>query len=62
MERDGYTIHKMVFQTEPGIWVPALDFAPAEWNGQKWVLYVHGLGMAADAGVGGPIEKLVTSG
>src|SRR5262249_46238880 len=60
LRRDGYVIRKLVFRTEPGITVPALDFVP---NGAgaatPLVLYLHGEGKATDAAPGGPIEKLV---
>lgn len=59
-ERNGYTIRKLVFETEPGIDVPALLFEVKK--GRPLVVYVNGLGKAADAAVSGPIEKLINDG
>ncbi len=61
VKRDGYVIRKLAFETEPGITVPALLFTAGAEAGPP-VLYVHGDGKAADAGPGGPIEKLVRAG
>lgn len=64
--RDRYTIRKRVFETEPGVSVPASLFEPAAEAAtderSPLVLYVHGRGKAADAGPGGPIEGLVLAG
>jgi cephalosporin-C deacetylase-like acetyl esterase len=61
--RDGYEVRKLVFDTEPGIVVPALLFTPKAVDGrQPLVLYVHGRGKAEDAGPGGALEKLVRAG
>ncbi|MCS6849751.1 MAG: acetylxylan esterase [Gemmataceae bacterium] len=61
--RDSYVIDKVVYTTTPGIQVPGLFFRP---NRAKetdpLTIYLHGDGKAVDAGVGGPIEKLVRSG
>ena len=64
IRRDGYTIHKFAFETEPGVIVPALSFEPAQKPAKSlpWVLYLHGEGKAADAGPKGPIERLVLAG
>src|SRR5262249_10331029 len=63
IEREGYEIHKRVFETQPGVEVPALFFVPKkESERAPIVLYVHGDGKAVDAAVGGPIEKLVKAG
>ncbi len=63
VERDGYTIQKLVLKTEPGIEIPALAFVPKAGAAvRKATLYLHGESMAADAGVGGPIEALVKQG
>ncbi|HXG10268.1 MAG TPA: alpha/beta fold hydrolase [Gemmataceae bacterium] len=64
LDRTNYTITRQLFETEPGIRVPGLLFQP---KGQEkkqlpLVLYLHGDGKAADAGVGGPIERLVRAG
>jgi cephalosporin-C deacetylase-like acetyl esterase len=62
VERDGYRIHKLAFETEPGITVSALLFAKGAGERGPLVIYVHGAGKAADAGPGGPIEKMVKAG
>jgi cephalosporin-C deacetylase-like acetyl esterase len=63
IRRDGSAITRMVFETEPGVQVPGLFFRPANERKQTpLVLYVHGEGKAADAGRGGPVEKLVKAG
>jgi cephalosporin-C deacetylase-like acetyl esterase len=60
LPRDGYTVCKLLLETEPGIQVPALYFEKkGAMPGQPLILYVHGEGKAADAAPGGPIEKLV---
>ncbi len=61
IERDGYTIHKLVLTPEPGLRLPALAFVPAKPNGVA-TLYLHGTSMKADAAPGGPIEVLVKQG
>jgi cephalosporin-C deacetylase-like acetyl esterase len=63
LERAGHVLVKRVFETEPGVPVPALDFVPKELRkGAPLVLYLHGAGKAADAAPGGPIAKLVEAG
>lgn len=62
IQRDGYTIRKFAFETEPGILIPTLHFEPAGGPAQEVVVYVHGEGKAVDAAPGGPIEKLVRGG
>lgn len=61
IKRDGYRIDKLTVTPEPGILLPALIFRPEKPRG-KATLYLHGEGKQVDAGVGGPIEKLVKSG
>lgn len=61
IERDGYTIHKLVLTPEPGLRLPALAFVPEKPNGVA-TLYLHGTSMKADAAPGGPIEALVKQG
>jgi len=61
ISRKGYRIEKLVLRPEPGIWLPAHAFVP-EKSGGDATLYVHGLGKQADAGPGGPIERLVAQG
>jgi dienelactone hydrolase len=63
VKREGYVVRKLVFETEPGIKVPALLFEPGEAaTSQALIIYVHGAGKAAEAGPGGAIEKLVKAG
>lgn len=61
IQRDGYSIEKLVLQIEPGIPLPALFFVPDE-APREACLYLHGDGKAADAAVGGPIERRVKQG
>jgi pimeloyl-ACP methyl ester carboxylesterase len=61
VQRDGYRIDKLVIKPAKGIVLPALAFEPASRTGDAY-LYLHGEGKQADAGVGGPIEKLVMAG
>jgi hypothetical protein len=61
IERPDYTIEKIIFDSEPGIWLPALYFEPEKASASR-ILYVHGDGKSTDAGPGGPIEKLVLQG
>jgi hypothetical protein len=65
VERDGYVIRKMILKPEDGIYLPGLMFVPEEGEqavGLGAVLYIHEKGKDADAGTGGPIEKLVRAG
>jgi dienelactone hydrolase len=59
--RTGYRIHKLVYQTEPGIEVPALLAARADARGPVVVL-VHGEGKTAAARAGGVLDRLVQAG
>jgi hypothetical protein len=61
IERPGYTIEKIILDSEPGLWIPALYFQPAKATAGR-ILYVHGSGKATDARPSGPIEKLVLQG
>jgi dienelactone hydrolase len=61
VERPGYRIDKLDLHAEAGTHLPALLFRPAKPDGERY-LYLHGEGKAADAGPGGPIEKLVEAG
>ena len=61
VEREGYRIDKLVIRPEPGIRLAALAFVPQQPNGQA-TLYLNTAGKQADAGPGGPIEKLVEQG
>jgi len=61
IERDGYTIRKLVLAAEDGLRLPALAFIPQRPNGSA-VLYLHGESMKTDAATGGPIEEFVRQG
>jgi len=61
IERDGYRIDKLVLRPEDGIMLPALDFVPADGDGNS-VLWLNGEGKAVDAAPGGAIEELVRAG
>ena len=63
IERPGYRIEKLIYESEPGIKVPALLLVPSGPEGRKpAVVFVHGRGKAADAGAGGDVEQLVRAG
>ena len=62
INRDTYRIEKLIFETEPGIQIPALLFLPPGKVDLPVVIYLNGLGKSADAAKGGPIEKLVLAG
>jgi cephalosporin-C deacetylase-like acetyl esterase len=63
LRREGYRIEKLVYESEPGILIPALLFVPNSMEARKpAVLFVQGRDKAADAGAGGDIEKLVKAG
>jgi len=63
IERPGYGIEKLIYESEPGIKVPALLFVPTGPEGRKpAVVYVHNRGKAIDAGPGGDVEQLVRAG
>jgi len=63
LERPGYRIEKLIYESEPGIKVPALVFVPDKPEGRKpGVVYVDGRGKAAEGGVGGDVEQLVRTG
>jgi cephalosporin-C deacetylase-like acetyl esterase len=60
--RDGYHIEKLVYESEPGIHVPALLFTPDTGAGSKRpaMVYLNGLGKVA--GVGEDVEPFVKAG
>jgi pimeloyl-ACP methyl ester carboxylesterase len=60
--RTGYRIAKLLIKPEEGISLPALLWMPDKPKTGQVVLYVHEQGKTADAGSGGPIERLVQSG
>ena len=63
IERDGHSVEKLTYESEPGIIVPALIFRPKKDSQRKpAVLFVHGEGKSAGAEPGGPIEELTREG
>jgi cephalosporin-C deacetylase-like acetyl esterase len=63
IERPGYRIEKLIYESEPEIKVPALLFVPGgPAERRAAVVYVHGRGKAADGGAGGDVEQLVRTG
>ena len=60
IERDGYTIEKIILKPEQGIYLPALLFVPGKSDGA--VLYLNEKGKSADANTDGEIEQLVKNG
>jgi cephalosporin-C deacetylase-like acetyl esterase len=63
IRRQGYWIEKLVYESDPGIIVPALLFVPepGEHRGPA-VIYVDGRGKSTGAEPGGDIEQLVHRG
>lgn len=61
VEREGYTIEKLVLEPEPTLVIPALLFKPVKPSGQKY-LYVSGSGKQSAAAKDGAIEQLVHKG
>jgi cephalosporin-C deacetylase-like acetyl esterase len=63
VRREGYRIEKLLWESEPGIMVPALIFVPDRVTGKlPALLYVHGGGKQAEADPGGEIEQWVKGG
>ena len=63
IDRDGYRIEKLIYDSEPGILIPALLFVPRDAPGPApAIVYVHGRGKSAAAAAGGDIEQLVRAG
>ncbi|MBA4017211.1 MAG: hypothetical protein C0483_08565 [Pirellula sp.] len=61
IRRDGYAIRKLAIAVEGGVRLSALAFVPDRPSGPA-TLYLHGAGMANDAGLDGPIAALVRRG
>lgn len=61
LPRNGYRVETLAVHSEPGIVLPAVLFVPEDAKSSA-LLYLHDKGKAADAGPGGPIEKLVKTG
>jgi cephalosporin-C deacetylase-like acetyl esterase len=63
LRRSGYSIEKLVYDSEPGIVVPALLFAPESGGPKKpAVLWIHARGKSIDAASDGDIVQLVRAG
>ena len=62
IDREGYSIEKLIYESEPGILTPALLFVPRGEGRHPAVIYVNGDGKAAGAGPGGEVEQLVRRG
>jgi cephalosporin-C deacetylase-like acetyl esterase len=61
--RSSYRIEKLVYESEPGIIIPALLFVPQTADAKKpAVIYVNGRGKSADAAPGGEIEQWIKDG
>jgi cephalosporin-C deacetylase-like acetyl esterase len=61
IERNKYSIEKVVLTPEPGIVLPGLVFVPRTPGGEAY-LYLHGGGKDVDAASNGRIEQLVLQG
>lgn len=63
IDRDRYKIEKLVYESEPGIPVPALLFVSDSVESVRpGLLYVHGGGKSEEGGVAEDIENLVMAG
>ncbi|MBI3693356.1 MAG: acetylxylan esterase [Acidobacteria bacterium] len=62
LARDGYAIEKLVLESEPGVYVPALAFVPKGEGRRPAVLFLDDRGKAAQAGPGGELEQLAQRG
>jgi len=62
IQRDNLEVKKMVVMPESGVLLPAIVLVPKQSPSAGAVLYIHEKGKDADAGSGGPIEKLVNAG
>ncbi|MEX2263149.1 MAG: acetylxylan esterase [Bryobacteraceae bacterium] len=60
--RKGYSIEKLQFLSEPGIYIPAWTFVPDKPARKPAILYVHESGKEADGLEFGPMEELVRQG
>ncbi len=63
IQRSGYRVEKLTYESEPGILIPALAFVPDGGPERKpAILYVDGNGKSAEGREGGDIEWLVKTG
>lgn len=60
LKREGYAIHKVIFETEAGIELPALKWVPEQPQTLPVVIYLHEQGKQAEAA--GELERLVKEG
>ncbi|MEX0818726.1 MAG: alpha/beta fold hydrolase, partial [Pirellulaceae bacterium] len=61
IERDGYTIDKLVLKARGDALLPALAFRPSSPAGEVY-LYLHDEGKVGDTAADGPVEELVNAG
>jgi len=61
-KHNGWAVEKLIILPEPGIFLPALRFAPAQAQTAPAVLYLHESDLAADANAGGAIEQFLKAG
>lgn len=59
IERQGYRIEKLIYETESGIVIPSLLFVPSGEGKRPGVIYVHGMGKTAAID---DVESVVRSG
>lgn len=62
IKREGYAIHKEIYETEVGIQLPALRWVPDNPKPEALVLYLNHKGKRAEANADGELERLVKSG
>ncbi|MFH1737950.1 MAG: alpha/beta hydrolase family protein [bacterium] len=63
IERNGYSIEKLIIEADNQPSMPALLFIPDNADGKRpATLYVDGRGKAVDANEGGVVEKMLTQG
>lgn len=62
MQRDGYAIHREIFETEEGIQIPALRFVPETPKLEALIFYLHHQGKRTEANAGGELDRLAKSG
>jgi len=63
LSRPNWQIEKLVYESEPGIYIPSLLYLPLHSTGRSAaVIYVNGEGKSAGTTSGGDIERLVERG
>ena len=59
LDRDGYTIEKLIYETEPRVRIPTLIFKPKNLRSKApAILYLNELGKGMEAQKGGLLERL----